>query len=94
MLYVGWDEATLLCLVVGPFLLFCSLVLALFYRWMAHTGASRLSLFPAYTSLLEPDDHPDETQTDEQSIERTDSYQEVGGTLPILRKKRTEKEQA
>lgn len=41
-LYIGWNEATILCLVIGPFLLLCALVLAWFYRWMAHTGASRL----------------------------------------------------
>ncbi|HEX6484989.1 MAG TPA: hypothetical protein VF043_39590 [Ktedonobacteraceae bacterium] len=42
VMYTGWNEATILCLVVGPFLLLCCLVLALFYRWMAHVGTSRL----------------------------------------------------
>jgi hypothetical protein len=40
--YAGWNEGTLICLVVGPFLLFCCLVLALFSGWMARSGASRL----------------------------------------------------
>jgi hypothetical protein len=42
VMYTGWNEATLLCLVVGPLLLFGCLVLALFSRWMARSGASRL----------------------------------------------------
>ena len=42
VMYTGWNEATLLCLVVGPFLLFCCLVLTLFSGWMARSGASYL----------------------------------------------------
>jgi hypothetical protein len=42
VMYTGWNEATILCLVVGPFLLFCCLVLALFSGWMARVGTSRL----------------------------------------------------
>ena len=42
VMYTGWNEATLLCLVVGPFLLVCCLVLALFSGFMARSGASRL----------------------------------------------------
>lgn len=38
----GWNEATLLCVVVGPFLLLCCLVLALFSGWIVRSGASRL----------------------------------------------------
>ena len=41
-IYSGLNEATLICVVVGPFLLFCCLVLALFSGWMARSGASRL----------------------------------------------------
>lgn len=41
-MYAGWNEGTIICLVVGPFLLLCSLVIALFYVWMARVGASRL----------------------------------------------------
>ena len=41
-MYTGWNEATLICLVVGSFLLFCCLVLVLFSGWMARSGASRL----------------------------------------------------
>lgn len=33
-LYAGWNEGTILCLIVGPVMLFCSLVIALSYRWM------------------------------------------------------------
>lgn len=40
--YIGWNEATLICLVVGPLFLVCCLVLALFYGWMARVGTSRL----------------------------------------------------
>lgn len=40
-MYTGWNEATLLCLVIGPFLLFCCLVLALSSGWIARAGASR-----------------------------------------------------
>jgi hypothetical protein len=42
VMYTGWNEATILCLVVGPFLLLCCLVLALFSGWMARVGTSRL----------------------------------------------------
>jgi|SRR5579859_5267937 len=42
VLFTGWNEGTILCLVVGPFMLLCSLVIALFYPWMAHIGISRL----------------------------------------------------
>ena len=35
VIYIGWNEATFICLLVGPFLLFCCLVLALFTGWMA-----------------------------------------------------------
>jgi hypothetical protein len=42
VMYTGWNEATLICLVVGPVLLFGCLVLALFYVWMARIGTSRL----------------------------------------------------
>ncbi len=42
VMYTGWNEATLLCLVVGPVLLFGCLALALFSGWMARSGASRL----------------------------------------------------
>lgn len=38
----GWDEVTLICLGIGPFILFCSLAVTLFYVWMARVGASRL----------------------------------------------------
>ena len=41
-IYSGWNEATLICVVIGPLLLFCCLVLAPFSRWMARSGASRL----------------------------------------------------
>ena len=39
---VGWNEGTILCLVVGPFLLLCSLVIALFYARVARGGTSQL----------------------------------------------------
>lgn len=42
VMYTGWNEATILCLVVGPFLLFCCLVLTLFSGWMTRVGTSRL----------------------------------------------------
>ena len=41
-MYTGWNEATLICLVVGSFLLFCCLVLVLFSGWTTRSGASRL----------------------------------------------------
>ena len=34
LLFTGWNEGTILCLVVGPFLLLCSLAITLFYLWM------------------------------------------------------------
>lgn len=42
VMFTGWNEATILCLVVGSFLLFCCLVLALFSGWMARVGTSHL----------------------------------------------------
>lgn len=42
VMYTGWNEATLICLVVGPFFLFCCLALVLFSGSMARIGASRL----------------------------------------------------
>jgi hypothetical protein len=42
LVYTGWNEATILYLGLGPFFLVCSLVLALFYVWMARVGYSRL----------------------------------------------------
>ena len=41
VMYTGWNEPTLICLVVGPFLLVCCLALALFSGWMARSGTSR-----------------------------------------------------
>jgi hypothetical protein len=41
-LYAGWNEGTILCLVVGPVMLLCSLVIALSYRWMARIDISHL----------------------------------------------------
>lgn len=41
-LYTGWNEIVTLCVGIGLFFFFCSLVFALFYGWMARTGASRL----------------------------------------------------
>jgi hypothetical protein len=40
--YTGWNEATLICLVVGSFLLFCCLALVLFSGRMARSDASHL----------------------------------------------------
>ncbi len=42
VIYTGWNEATLICLLIGPFFLFCCLVLVLFYGWMVRVGTSRL----------------------------------------------------
>ncbi len=41
-MFTGWNEATILCLVIGPILLISFLVLALFSGWMARVGTSRL----------------------------------------------------
>lgn len=41
-MFTGWNEATILFLVIGPILLISFLVLALFSGWMARSGASRL----------------------------------------------------
>ena len=41
-IYTGWNEATLICLVVGSFLLFCCFVLVLFSGRMIRSGALRL----------------------------------------------------
>lgn len=42
VVFIGWNEATILYVGLGSFFLFCSLVLAFFYVWMARVGASRL----------------------------------------------------
>lgn len=39
---VGWNEGTILCLIVGPFLLLCSLVIVLFYARVARGDTSQL----------------------------------------------------
>jgi hypothetical protein len=42
VIYTGWNEAALICLIVGPFLLFCCLVLTLFSGRMVRSNASHL----------------------------------------------------
>ena len=75
LVYTGWNEATILCLGLGPFFLVCSLVLALFYVWMARVGPSRL---PEGWENLSPEAKHDVAE------ERAMAY-DKGFTLRLLR---------
>ncbi|HEX6553040.1 MAG TPA: hypothetical protein VF026_09790 [Ktedonobacteraceae bacterium] len=75
LVYTGWNEATILCLGLGPFLLVCSLALTLFYVRMAHVDPSR---FPERWETLSSEAKREEAE------KRAMEYRK-GLTLRLLR---------
>ena len=69
VIYTGWNEATIICLGLGPLFLFSSLMLAFFYRWMARVGALRL---PEDWDKLSPEAKCD--LTEKQAIENNKRF--------------------